>query len=208
MPCQTLENISLISYYLVKILQFIVSKFLGLQYTFISDFTRSNQYVFLGFVVGYKRLIGYDIHKGKFIISTHVIHDEDVYPFKKLSVTKDTCSRFCQRSNQTNVVIQVPVHSHQNAQNSDNRIQEENYVSDINCSLQLQVLLYQLQTIVLNYSQASQMLFQSNMQFKVPHIIILVHHQCCLSTQILNFKVILRFSSQNESPLALTSLLI
>lgn len=59
--------------------------------------------------MGYKGEIFYDIHSGKFIISSHVIDEENVYHFKQFSITKDTSSRLPQRSSQNRVVIQVPI---------------------------------------------------------------------------------------------------
>lgn len=43
---------------------------------------RAIQCVFIGFAMGYKGVICYDIKSRKFIVSRHAVHDEDVYPFK------------------------------------------------------------------------------------------------------------------------------
>lgn len=43
---------------------------------------RAIQCVFMGFATGYKGVICYDIKSRKFIVSRHVVHDEDVHPFK------------------------------------------------------------------------------------------------------------------------------
>lgn len=43
---------------------------------------RTTQYVFLGYVMGYKGVACYNISSGKLVISRHVVHDEDVFPYR------------------------------------------------------------------------------------------------------------------------------
>ncbi|KAM1763221.1 hypothetical protein ACFX11_002585 [Malus domestica] len=70
---------------------------------------RSAQCVFLGFAHGYKGVICYDIKTRKFILSRHVLHDEDVYPFKQVLPSKDSTATY--RCSQTPVLIQLQVPS-------------------------------------------------------------------------------------------------
>lgn len=60
---------------------------------------------FFGFAMGYKGGICYDIHSRKFIISWHVIHDKDVYPFKQFFGTNGVDLGVSQRSNQNRIAI-------------------------------------------------------------------------------------------------------
>lgn len=43
---------------------------------------RSHQCVFLGYSMGYKGVLCYDLQTQKILISRHVIHNEDIFPFK------------------------------------------------------------------------------------------------------------------------------
>ena len=70
---------------------------------------RSTQCVFLGFAHGYKGVICYDIKTRKFILSRHVIHDEDVYPFKQSLPHQDSITDY--RPFQTPVLVQLQVPS-------------------------------------------------------------------------------------------------
>lgn len=88
---------------------------------------RSSQFAFLRFAMGYKGVICYDIHSRKFIISRHVIHDGDVYPFKLASGTKGVNSGISQKSYQKYIAIQmpIPVSNFHNVQHHDYGVQEE-----------------------------------------------------------------------------------
>lgn len=45
---------------------------------------RAIQCVFMGFALGFNGVIYYDIKSRKFIVSRHVVHNEDMYPFQQL----------------------------------------------------------------------------------------------------------------------------
>ncbi|KAM1712703.1 hypothetical protein ACFX12_023547 [Malus domestica] len=49
---------------------------------------RSIQCVFLGYMMGYKGVACYNISTGKLIISRHVVHDEEVFPYKGKVITE------------------------------------------------------------------------------------------------------------------------
>lgn len=55
---------------------------------------RSTQCVFLGFALGNKGVICCDIKTRKFILSKHVIRDEDIYLFKQVSTQKNFTTIF------------------------------------------------------------------------------------------------------------------
>lgn len=60
------------------------------------------QCLFLGFNIGYKGVLCYNIQTKKFIVSRSVIHDEDVFPFKQVRDTNNT------RATQKSFSIQFP----------------------------------------------------------------------------------------------------
>ena len=79
---------------------------------------RSAQCVFLGFVMGYKGVVCYNLSTKKLLLSIHVIHDEEIFPCKNMAVSTTTRQQQSNNVSQAPIVIQLP-HSGSAAQNVD-----------------------------------------------------------------------------------------
>lgn len=66
------------------------------------------QCVFMGFAMGYKGVICYEIKSRKFIMSRHVTHDEDVYPFQLLCQSGSRSISKSTPETQSSVIIHLP----------------------------------------------------------------------------------------------------
>lgn len=69
---------------------------------------RSAQCVFLGYVMGYKGVVCYNMHTKKLILSKHVIHDEEMFPCKhRVSSVATNQQQSCKVS-QVPIMTQLP----------------------------------------------------------------------------------------------------
>lgn len=69
---------------------------------------RITQCVFLGYVMSYMGVSCYNISFGKLVISRHVVHDEEVFPYR---IKQSSASQQCTSSHQQNsrpIMIQLP----------------------------------------------------------------------------------------------------
>ncbi|KAM1541869.1 hypothetical protein ACFX15_011235 [Malus domestica] len=70
---------------------------------------RSAQCVFLGYALGYKGVVCYNVETRKMILSRHVIHDESVFPYTILHSTKVSDSSKTSSITQRPIVVQIPI---------------------------------------------------------------------------------------------------
>lgn len=70
---------------------------------------RSAQCLFLGYSVRYKGAICYNMQTGKLILSRHVIHNESVFPCKKLPIHVEDDVLVLQKSRHVPILVQLPV---------------------------------------------------------------------------------------------------
>ncbi|KAM1493067.1 hypothetical protein PS1_025262 [Malus domestica] len=78
---------------------------------------RSVQCVFLGYALGYKGVVCYNVKTRKMILSRHVIHDESVFPYKILHSTKFSDSSKTVCTTQRPIIVQVPIENVTEGQN-------------------------------------------------------------------------------------------
>ncbi|KAM0996802.1 hypothetical protein ACFX2C_006762 [Malus domestica] len=69
---------------------------------------RASLCVFMGYALGYKGVICFHPKSRKFIISRHVIHDEDLFPYKSLHTLHNTSQGL---SYQDSTYVSSPIHS-------------------------------------------------------------------------------------------------
>ncbi|KAM1015935.1 hypothetical protein ACFX2A_046674 [Malus domestica] len=69
---------------------------------------RTTQCVFLGYMMGYKGVICYNLGSGKLILSRHVVHDEEIFPYWHIQVSKVQQSSSSSFQNSRPIVIQLP----------------------------------------------------------------------------------------------------
>ncbi|KAM1240518.1 hypothetical protein ACFX2I_046066 [Malus domestica] len=69
---------------------------------------RSSQYVFLGYALGYKGAICYDLKNRRLILSRHVIHNEEVFPYKTELSQEFNSSKLSKRIKDDMVMVQMP----------------------------------------------------------------------------------------------------
>ena len=83
-------------------------------YPFLRPYTqnklqpRSKQCVFLGFAVGYKGVVCYDLSSNKLVLSRHVVHDENTFPFKNRLLLSFGKSNKVQSSTRPPIIVQMP----------------------------------------------------------------------------------------------------
>lgn len=69
---------------------------------------RTTQFVFLGYMMGYKGVMCYNISSRKLILSRHVIHDEEMFPYKNVQVSQLQQSGSSHSQNSRPIVFQLP----------------------------------------------------------------------------------------------------
>lgn len=69
---------------------------------------RASLCVFMGYALGYKGVICFHPKSSKFIISRHVIHNEDLFPYKSLHTSQNTSQGI---SCQDSTYASSPIHS-------------------------------------------------------------------------------------------------
>lgn len=112
MPCKVLNMKSPYQYVFghnPEVQQFKI--FGTVMYPFLRPFNsnklqpRSTQCIFMGFFIGYKGVICYEKQTGRLIVPRHVIHDEEVFPFK--SAVKPHNSNQCNSVSNKQVPIMI-----------------------------------------------------------------------------------------------------
>lgn len=75
---------------------------------------RSSKCVFLGYALGYKRAIYYDLESKRLILSRYAVHNEDEFPYRTESVQDSNISTQSQNARINTIVIQMPIPAIQN----------------------------------------------------------------------------------------------
>lgn len=70
---------------------------------------RSTQCIFLGYLVGYKGVVCYNMQAGKLIVPRHVIHDESIFPGRKMYIPVEDDIVVLQKSRPTPILVQLPI---------------------------------------------------------------------------------------------------
>lgn len=87
------------------------------------------QCVFLGYAMGYKGVICFNIITRKLILSRHVIHDESMFPYKIQSTVSTNEIQHVQSKIQRPIIVQMPIPSVSNIIQSENHNSHEDNIS-------------------------------------------------------------------------------
>ncbi|KAM1626584.1 hypothetical protein ACFXTN_013569 [Malus domestica] len=91
---------------------------------------RSKQCFFLGFAAGYTGVVCYDISSNKLVLSRHVIHDENTFPFKSPKQLSSVKSNNSQGPQLPLIIVQLSSFGTR-ADHTASLIHEDSYVNPV-----------------------------------------------------------------------------